>query len=576
MSASATDSTPTKPDIAPEGPDSKPSPAQVVGSGPSSPAKNKPVTPASWEDRRKAVASAFDSSWVAYRTHAMGQDELKPISKAGNSWLHLGISVFDALDTAWIMNRTDIFDECADWVVNKFEMKADIDANVFETTIRVLGGSLSAYHLSGREDFKGLAVKVAEKLMPAFQESSTLPLSSINLASGNPIGSPYDVSTAEATSIQLEFKYLSHITGDAKYWNAVEKVMRHMDTLEKFDGLVPIYMSAQMGNFKSSEIRLGSNGDSYYEYLGKQYILTNRTEKGHLRQYLESVKGIKMHLLRRSEPSKLLYVQEVNIGETTVSSTSPKMDHLVCYLPGTLAVMATNGTHVAATERSSRLTIAEQEDLHIAEELARTCYEMYHQSPIGLGPEIVFFKESKGDNVTLWLDAFQRNASYAMHRNTTFVPKSMALDVKDGVYESDFYIKPGDAHHLLRPEVIEGIFYLYRATGDVKYREWGWKMFEALEKHAKVETGGYTSLSSVKEAGSYPRDKMESFFLGETLKYYYLLFSEPDVIPLTKYVFNTEAHPLPIFDVREDMKDKLLIIDEEKKKTFDVETAAAP
>jgi endoplasmic reticulum Man9GlcNAc2 1,2-alpha-mannosidase len=39
---------------------------------------------------------------------------------------------------------------------------------------------------------------------------------------------------------------------------------------------------------------------------------------------------------------------------------------------------------------------------------------------------------------------------------------------------------------------------------------------------------------------------METFFLGETLKYFYLLFGENDVLPLDKYVFNTEAHPLPI------------------------------
>ena len=40
---------------------------------------------------------------------------------------------------------------------------------------------------------------------------------------------------------------------------------------------------------------------------------------------------------------------------------------------------------------------------------------------------------------------------------------------------------------------------------------------------------------------------MESFFLGETLKYFFLLFSdEPDLLPLDKYLFNTEAHPFPI------------------------------
>ena len=58
--------------------------------------------------------------------------------------------------------------------------------------------------------------------------------------------------------------------------------------------------------------------------------------------------------------------------------------------------------------------------------------------------------------------------------------------------------------------------------------------------------GGYTSLADVTTVPSPQRDKMESFFLGETLKYLYLLFSDTSVLPLDRYVFNTEAHPFRI------------------------------
>lgn len=66
---------------------------------------------------------------------------------------------------------------------------------------------------------------------------------------------------------------------------------------------------------------------------------------------------------------------------------------------------------------------------------------------------------------------------------------------------------------------------------------------------AQVPTGGYTSINNVQNPSNpEPRDKMESFFLGETLKYMFLLFSDDiDLINLDKYVFNTEAHPLPIW-----------------------------
>lgn len=65
----------------------------------------------------------------------------------------------------------------------------------------------------------------------------------------------------------------------------------------------------------------------------------------------------------------------------------------------------------------------------------------------------------------------------------------------------------------------------------------------------QVSSGGYTSINNVRDPDyTSPRDKMESFFLGETLKYLYLLFSDdPGLISLDEYVFNTEAHPLPIW-----------------------------
>ena len=90
---------------------------------------------------------------------------------------------------------------------------------------------------------------------------------------------------------------------------------------------------------------------------------------------------------------------------------------------------------------------------------------------------------------------------------------------------------------------------MYRATKDPKYREWGWNIFQAFEKHTKLQDGGYASISNVKnsEDPGY-RDKMETFYLAETLKYLYLLFSDDaELIPLDKFVINTEAHPLPVY-----------------------------
>lgn len=94
--------------------------------------------------------------------------------------------------------------------------------------------------------------------------------------------------------------------------------------------------------------------------------------------------------------------------------------------------------------------------------------------------------------------------------------------------------------YALRPENIESAFYLYRETGDQKYRDMAREMYQSIEKYCKTPAG-YTELRDVRTMKQ--GDFMHSFFLAETLKYSYLIFRD-DLIPLDTYVFNTEAHPL--------------------------------
>ncbi|KAG9006462.1 mannosyl-oligosaccharide alpha-1,2-mannosidase [Tulasnella sp. JGI-2019a] len=118
----------------------------------------------------------------------------------------------------------------------------------------------------------------------------------------------------------------------------------------------------------------------------------------------------------------------------------------------------------------------------------------------------------------------------------------------------EWYIK-GD-----KPETIESLFIAYRLTGDYKYRSAGWKIFRAIEKNCKIPNskgGGYASIRNVDRVEGERGwvDKMETFFIAETLKYLFLLFSDKSVVPLNNYVFNTEAHPLPIFTPSQELLD---------------------
>lgn len=83
---------------------------------------------------------------------------------------------------------------------------------------------------------------------------------------------------------------------------------------------------------------------------------------------------------------------------------------------------------------------------------------------------------------------------------------------------------------------------MYRITGETIWQEKGWAMWEAIMKATRTKSG-HSAIDDVTLAKPNLKDEMESFWLAETLKYFYLLFAEPDVISLDDFVLNTEAHP---------------------------------
>lgn len=106
-------------------------------------------------DRQQSVIDAFQHAWTAYKKYAWGQDELKPISKRSETWFNLGLTIVDSLDTIYIMNLQDIFKDAKEWVENSLSFEINKYNNLFEITIRILGGLLSAYNLSGDKIFFG-------------------------------------------------------------------------------------------------------------------------------------------------------------------------------------------------------------------------------------------------------------------------------------------------------------------------------------------------------------------------------------------------------------------------------------
>lgn len=191
----------------------------------------------------------------------------------------LGWMIIDSLDTMMIMNLTSRLVTARQWVWQDLDYNQDQDVNTFETTIRMLGGLLSAHYLStrlpdadsGRNSvYLTKAISLADRLLGAYDSPSGVPYASVQLETAQGIRA-HDMSgsssTAEATTLQIEMKYLAHLTGNATYWRTAEQVMKVVDDNNVQDGLVPIFIDPESGRFVGAEIRIGSRGDSYYGML---------------------------------------------------------------------------------------------------------------------------------------------------------------------------------------------------------------------------------------------------------------------------------------------------------------------
>ncbi|XP_026467658.1 mannosyl-oligosaccharide alpha-1,2-mannosidase IA-like [Ctenocephalides felis] len=258
---------------------------------------------------------------------------------------------------------------------------------------------------------------------------------------------------------------------------------------KSFDALNRTLKDQQSNQNRFDHMSLGALGDSFFEYLLKAWLQSGRQDAEARVMYDEAMAAITEKMIKRSHQSGLTYVAELKYEKV-----EHKMDHLACFAGGLYGL----GAQTLQNDVSDSYLL-------IGEQLAATCHESYDRTPTKLGPESFRFTE--------------------------------AVEARA--------IKTTEKYYILRPETIESYFVLWRLTKNQKYRDWGWEAVQAIEKKLSSQ-GGYTGIKNVYLEDSPKDDVQQSFFLAETLKYLYLLFSDDSLIPLDKWVFNTEAHPLPI------------------------------
>ncbi|CAE8685204.1 unnamed protein product [Polarella glacialis] len=446
------------------------------------------------------VRAAMFHTWSGYRQKAWGQDDISPSRGNGKNWCKMAVTMLDGVSTLWLMGFKAEFEEAASWLEkNPLPSPGGHGMHsLFEITIRALGGLCSAHSLSGESVFLETAKRLADKLLGAFNTQSGIPRSTVDIGTGAAASHTWmpNIVLAEATTLQVEFRYLSHATGDRKYADAVDKAMNAVLRAAAGRGLVPIYISANAApQFTGSKMSMGAMGDSYYEYLLKQWIQTGRKEDRFKDTWIKAMNEMMDNMVVRTAGG-LRFLAELENGQKRM-----RMDHLACFVAGMLML-------------GSRTLPKNEVDPRwepFAADLTRTCYEMYVRAPSGLSPEYVHFNVNGGEG------------------------HDMSI--------------PGDApHNLLRPEAAEAIYYMWYYTGDPKYRAWAHQMFVPFTKYAKARFG-FSAVADVRLVPPPQRDSQESFWLAETLKYFYLIFAPRSTISLEEWVFNTEAQPMRIWGV---------------------------
>jgi hypothetical protein len=412
------------------------------------------------------VKSEFLHSWNAYKTYAWGHDGLKPLSKTPYDWYNerLYMTPLDAMDTMILMGLKDEADSTRAYILRNLSFDKDVYVKVFEINIRMLGGLLSNYQLTGDERLLALARDLGDRLIPAFKTPTGFPYVDVNLKTGAVRGTK--TNPGEIGTLLVEFGTLSKLTGDVKYYNYAKNAFLNVFESRSDIGLVGDQIDCETGEWTRTDSHLSACIDSYYEYMVKCALLFDDEDCKIM--WDSSYKAINTYLADTVGTQLWFGHADMNTGKRTKTWFGA----LDAFFP---AVLVLTG------------------DVQRAAWLQESCFHMWKRH--GIEPEDFDYKKNEAAR----------------------------------------------ARFFLNPEIIESAYYLYRKTNDPRYIEMGKVFLDSLKTYCRVDAG-YAELKSVitKEKS----DRMESYFLAESLKYLYLLFAPAETLDFDRTIFNTEAHPL--------------------------------
>ncbi|KFH40428.1 mannosyl-oligosaccharide alpha-1,2-mannosidase 1B-like protein [Hapsidospora chrysogenum ATCC 11550] len=482
--------------------------------------------------KAKAIKETYQHSWKGYYEYAFPNDTLAPLTKSyvndRNAW---GVTAIDSLSASIVLGDAESVNQILEFVPTiDFTTTAEPgDISLFETNIRFFGGLLSAYDLLTQEPYSDLvedksliesclkqAKSLADSLKFAFDTPTGIPDPIIQLNPEPKRTGSQTNNIAEAGTLVLEWTRLSDLTNNTEYAKLAQRAEDYMlrpkpASSEPWPGLTGTHLSISNGSFTNANGGWGGYTDSFYEYLIKMYLYDPSEFEFYKERWVAAAESTMAHLASHPTTRQDITFLALYSGQNIIPSSS----HLASFSGGNFIL--------------GGILLGEQKYIDFGVTLANSYYETYRATATGIGPE-----------------AFRWVASELPENSTDNKPPPAE--------DADFYEEAGfwatSPTYILRPETIESLYYAYRATGDAKYQEMAWEAYENIEKAARTGAA-YASMKDVTVEDGGFIDKMESFWLTETLKYLYLMFDEESELQIhankpMKWVFNTEAHPVRI------------------------------
>jgi mannosidase alpha-like ER degradation enhancer 2 len=428
------------------------------------------------------VRAEFLHAWNGYQKYAWGHDDLKPLSKTYHDWYaqSLLMTPVDALDTMILMGLKDEAKHTREYIDKNLSFDKDIEVQNFEITIRLLGGLLSSYVLTGDKSLLNLAEDLGNRLLPVFESPTGLPYRYVNLKTGKVRGNV--TNPAEAGTLLIEFGTLARLTHRQIFYDKAKRALVEIYKRRSPIGLVGTWINVESGEWTDTDSHISGAIDSYYEYLLKCAILFD--DQDCRRMWQDSIAAINKYL---AQPMlhDLLYAG----GNARSQVKEPEL----WYGHADMNTGKRTATTYGALDAFFPAVLALSGDLDRARRLQDSSFKMWSLN--GIEPEELNYNS----------------------------------------------IQVVSAGYPLRPEIVESAYYLYHFTKNPKYLRMGRTMWKDFVKYCRTDEG-YAALKSV--VTKEKTDSMQSFLFAETFKYFYLLFAPPKTLDFDKVIFNTEAHPM--------------------------------